>query len=161
MGIEFCRGYLYPLSLSLQASFHLSHPFLTHPTTVSSTPSLPFLSCFTCFSLYHFLPHTPLPLSSVLLVFLLISCIRQGGKAPLTAQHLVCFISHIIPLIIFCTPLHLSISLLQQYSTFLNFHLLSPSPYIPPSSSLPSSQISYSPHLSLSHPPYYLLEATY
>jgi hypothetical protein len=161
MGIEvgeFCReGICAPLPF-ITSLPHLSHPFLTHPT-VSSTPSLSLLPHM-LLSLPFFAPHSS-PSLLCPFGFLLISCIRQGGKAPLTAQHLVCFISHIIPLIIFCTPLHLSISLLQQYSTFLNFHLLSPSPYIPPSSSLPSSQISYSPHLSLSHPPYYLLEATY
>lgn len=100
---------------------------LTPFSLIPQFPALPpFLSCFTCFSPYHFLPHTPLPLPSVLLV-LQTSCIRQGGKAPLTAQHLVCFISHIIPLIIFCTPPSISLSLFLSPAAVLNISQLSSS----------------------------------
>ena len=133
MGIdvgEFCRRVFVPLSLLLQASLHLSHPFLTHPT-VSSTHSLSLL-LHMLLSLPFFGPHSS-PSRSVLLV-VLTSFIRQGGKAPLTAQHLVCFISHITPLIIFCTPPSLSLSPavvlnISQLSSslFFTLHLL---PYL-------------------------------
>jgi hypothetical protein len=105
------------------------------------------------------LPFFPLH-SSPSLLSVLTSCIRQTGKGPVTAQHLVCFISNMPhhPLIILCTKTTPSILLspaavliISQLSLLI-FSLLHP-----PSS---SSQLSYS-LFSLLHPPYYCLWQTY
>ena len=135
MGIEvgsFVKRYLCP------ATFYYKPPpiSLTPFSLIPQFPALPpFLSpaSHAPLSLYIFCP-TLLSLSPVLLV-LLTSCIRQGGKAPLTTQHLVCFISHIISLIIFCvqTPIFLSPPPVLNISqlSLLIFSLLQPT-YTPP-----------------------------
>ena len=135
MGIEigsFVKGICAPLPF-ITSLLHLSP--LSH-SSHSFQHSLPFsllLHMLLSLSLYIFCP-TLLSLSPVLLV-LLTSCIRQGGKAPLTAQHLVCFISHIISLIIFCvqTPIFLSPPPVLNISqlSLLIFSLLQPT-YTPP-----------------------------
>lgn len=124
MGIEvdeFCRGVFVPLSLLLQASSISLTPF----SLIPQFPALPhFLSLLLHMLLFLstvFCP-TLLSLSPVLLV-LLTSCIRRGGKAPPdSAASCLFYLPHHLPHHLQQTSI---LSLLQQFSTFLNFHFSS------------------------------------